>query len=229
MERLEQTARRLGADLFGSCDLEKVRGIRTVPEKLLCEFASAVSIGIALDSEAVDSISRGGPSPAYAAEYEKVNRALDETAAALVEALASEGRTALAIPASQTLDRHNELGALSHRAAARAAGLGWIGKSLLFVAPEFGPRVRLATVLTNLEALNRPEILPACGDCRECIDACPAGALSEQPGCPYPPEREPTLDTKACRQQCERFAASERIGAQVCGVCVRVCPAARWT
>ena len=42
-----------------------------------------------------------------------------------------------------------------HKTAATRAGLGWIGKTALFVSPEFGPAVRLATVFTDLELPGR--------------------------------------------------------------------------
>ena len=112
------------------------------------------------------------------------------------------------------------------RAVARAAGIGWIGKSLLLVTPEFGPRVRLATLLTDLEAPDCDEVEPDCGDCKECIEACPVGALREPADAAYPPPRGEVLDIEACRLQCERFAAQKALGADVCGVCIKVCPAA---
>ena len=37
----------------------------------------------------------------------------------------------------------------SHKMAAHLAGLGWIGKSCLLVTPQYGPRVRWTTVLTD--------------------------------------------------------------------------------
>lgn len=226
VEALEETARAFGADLFGICSLSGLQGIETVPEDLFAGFASAVGIGVALDSAAVDSISADGPSPAYAEEYRKANEKLDEIAGALAKALAAAGRKALAIPASQTLDQRRELGAISHRAAARAAGLGWIGKNLLLVTSRFGPRVRLVTILTDLSAPKSLEMEPGCGDCTACIDACPAKALSEPPRGAYPPVRGQVLDVAACRRQCEVFAQEEEIGAHVCGVCIKACPAA---
>ena len=41
-------------------------------------------------------------------------------------------------------------GNISHKAVARTEGIGWQGKSLLIVSPQYGPRIRLATVLTDM-------------------------------------------------------------------------------
>jgi epoxyqueuosine reductase QueG len=66
------------------------------------------------------------------------------------------------------------------------AGLGWIGRSRMFVSKDHGPRLRLKAVLTD-SALGEPgRIVPEemfaekkCAGCRECIEACPAGAIGE--------------------------------------------------
>jgi epoxyqueuosine reductase len=224
LRELEEIARRLGADLFGICDLAKLRGLQTVPEDLLHGFEAALSVGLALRSDAIESIS-DRPSPAYAKEYKRANRALDTMTQSLVSALAQQGRRGLAIPASETLDRRNHLGAISHRALARAAGLGWIGKSLLLITPQYGPRVRLATILCDLRAGEPAEMDALCGDCVACIDACPANALREPPQKTYPPRRSDVLDLEACRNQCKKLAPEEQAGVEICGVCVKVCPA----
>jgi epoxyqueuosine reductase len=66
------------------------------------------------------------------------------------------------------------------KAWAVMAGLGWIGKSRLFISKEHGPRLRLRGILTDI-ALgdSSAEILSDdnCGQCTECARACPAGAI----------------------------------------------------
>jgi epoxyqueuosine reductase len=61
------------------------------------------------------------------------------------------------------------------------AGLGWIGKSRMFVSKDHGPRLRLKAVLTDADIGQRYKVMPddTCGDCRECIEACPVGAIAE--------------------------------------------------
>ncbi|HTY90412.1 MAG TPA: epoxyqueuosine reductase [Methanocella sp.] len=59
-------------------------------------------------------------------------------------------------------------------------GLGWIGKSRMFVSKAYGPRLRLRGVLTSAEIGETHAVLPdeSCGECTECIRACPVGAIS---------------------------------------------------
>jgi epoxyqueuosine reductase QueG len=71
------------------------------------------------------------------------------------------------------------MGDLSHKHAARAAGLGVLGKNSLLITPQYGNRVHLVSVITDLDLEPDPlveeELCPP--NCRLCLDACPAGAL----------------------------------------------------
>lgn len=75
---------------------------------------------------------------------------------------------------------------ISVRIAAMACGLGEMGWSKVFLTPEFGPRVRIGTILTDAELEPDPLLEPGslCDRCMKCARACP-GAI------PKPGEREP--------------------------------------
>jgi len=64
---------------------------------------------------------------------------------------------------------------LAHRYAAVAAGLGEIGWHTSFMSPQYGPRQRVTSLLT--EAPLRPDPLyngsPLCDKCMECVKSCP--------------------------------------------------------
>lgn len=161
-----------------------------------------------------------GPTHAYLAEYHRLNAALDEATATLVTAIEEAGHAAVAVPATQSGGRKRR--PLPHKTAATRAGLGWIGKTALFVSSDLGPAVRLATVFTDLPlSVSRPIDSGACGECRRCVEACPAGAgrdVTWQAGMP----REELFDADACR----RHMARAHTGAlrDVCGICIAVCP-----
>ena len=111
-----------------------------------------------------------------------------------------------------------------HKTAAASAGLGWIGKTALFVSPQFGPAVRLATVFTDLDLPVGDAIAEGrCGDCRACVDACPAGCgrdVQWRAGM----ARDELFDAAACRRQMALF---DNIDAQICGICIAACPYTR--
>jgi len=68
---------------------------------------------------------------------------------------------------------------LSYKRLAQLAGFGNFGKNALIINPTFGPWIRLTPVLTNAEVTpNKPFDQDLCGDCENCIKACPVGALT---------------------------------------------------
>jgi epoxyqueuosine reductase len=171
---------------------------------------------------------RHGPTEDYLGEYLRLNAALDAATAALAATLRERGRQAVAVPATMpdaaVSPSGNGDAPFAHKTAATAAGLGWIGKTALFVSPEFGPAVRLATVFTDLELpVGEPITDGRCGACRACVDACPAGCgrdVAWKAGMP----RDQLFDASACRHQMAQFTAVEP---QICGICIAACPLAR--
>jgi epoxyqueuosine reductase len=70
-------------------------------------------------------------------------------------------------------------GLLSYKRLAQLAGFGNFGKNALIINPSFGPWIRLAQVLTDAEMTpDKPFDKDLCGDCENCIKACPVGALT---------------------------------------------------
>ena len=64
------------------------------------------------------------------------------------------------------------------KTSAIRCGLGSQGKNTLLITPNYGPRVRLVSVLTTAKlSLDAPFKGDLCGDCEKCVNACPTGAL----------------------------------------------------
>ena len=181
---------------------------------------NAVSMVFRLSDAVVNQIDTA-PTHTYFHHYRTMNAYMDSIMNQLVMALQERGYNAAAIPASQSIEGLS--GLFSHKKAAVRAGLGYIGKSCLFISRKFGPRVRLATVFTDapLETVCM-EQKSLCGDCDICSKACKAMAIKNvnfEGGM----TREDIYDAKACSDYMkDKFKHIGR-GA-VCGICMRVCP-----
>ena len=68
----------------------------------------------------------------------------------MTSAIQDLGYQAIPIAASQIVDWKTQKAYLSHKHVARAAGLGWIGRNNLLVNEQFGSRIRLVTILTEI-------------------------------------------------------------------------------
>lgn len=220
----------LGAFRLGVADLAPLADLPTRPVGLLSPYRRGIALAVRLDDGIVDGLlparnpHPGQPTPAYAHLYAAANHRLDEMAAHLVRFLEGRRFRAEAIPASQTLA--GQAGALAHKAIARQAGLGWIGRHLLLIVPGAGPRVRLATVLTDCPLPAGEPMAGDCGRCRACLEACPVEALHFVPYQDYP-ERPVALDVDRCAAYVEGFRHRPAVGQPVCGICLAVCPAGR--
>ena len=132
---------------------------------------------------------------------------------------------AIATPATRyKVDWETLTAPFPHKTAATRAGLGWVGKSALLVTPDLGPALRLNTVLTDAPLVAGDPITQSrCGDCRACVEACPAGAIKGEHWYTGRPRSE-LLDAHACNQTCRGRAAARGIELGRCGICMAVCP-----
>lgn len=223
-QQLKGQAHRLGADLVGVADLKLLDGIDTTPIDLLAPYNRAVSIAVKLPTAVFEQLTHQ-PTPLYSQVYLQSNNLLDTIALRLCSWIETQGGSALPIPASLPLDLVNYTSNLSAKAVANAAGLGWQGKSLLIVTPEFGPRVRLATVLTDLPLIPDTPLKNRCGNCRSCTDACVAQAIRNVNVEYHYKSREEALDFGRCADKLvNEFKKLPLIEKPICGLCIKVCP-----
>jgi epoxyqueuosine reductase QueG len=118
---------------------------------------------------------------------------------------------------------------VSHKMVATRAGLGWIGKTDLLITKEFGPRLRLVSLLINQkpEGDYHPIDKSRCGKCTICVDKCPAKASN---GLLWNINihRDTFFDAHKCRNKCGELAKQKlNVDIRICGICVSVCPIAR--
>ena len=78
-------------------------------------------------------------------------------------------------------DMEKLLSILPYKTIATKSGLGWIGRSALFVTPEYGSMVTLGGILTDMPLeFGTPITDSQCDDCENCQKACPVGAINPQ-------------------------------------------------
>lgn len=116
-----------------------------------------------------------------------------------------------------------DTGPIADRSAAIRAGLGSRGKNTCVHVPNYGSWVVLGALLTDLELdPDPPAQLDVCGECDECMKACPTGAICE----PY------TVDVKICLSQVTQMKGliprelRGKLGTRIygCDACQSACP-----
>jgi hypothetical protein len=162
----------------------------------------------------------------YQSHHPEIDALLENIQGKLVRFLRRFGYRYLAIPPDSHRMSRRFIARLyplfPHKTAATCAGLGWIGRNGLLIHPDYGPRLSWATVLTDapLEPAKAPVTRSACGSCRRCVGACPAGAISGRMWNRIG-KNEPLIDVDACERQQERNFG--RTGYYLCGLCVIAC------
>jgi epoxyqueuosine reductase len=146
-----------------------------------------------------------------------------------VRFLKSRGYRTLAIPPDSDRGKGTFVSKLyslfNHKMAATSAGLGWIGKNGLLISPDYGPRLSLASVLTDAPlAPDKPVEHSLCGSCTLCMTYCPSQAITGSEWSRSSPFVE-LVKLSACRSH----KATKRVtdGKPNCGLCINICPYGR--
>lgn len=184
-------------------------------------FENAITLVVKLSPAIIEEIVQE-PTHTYFNHYRTVNAFIDRCLLKAGLMLQREGYRYITVAASQSVNiRGNPFNSMySHKKAAVASGLGFIGKNALFIHKEFGPAVRLGTIFTDCN-LNGSQCEPVClcGECLICVRACPAMALTGR----GEPEKGDMIDRRACSDYMkEKFMHIGR--GSVCGICISSCP-----
>ena len=224
-EELKIFSKSLGIDLLGVADITNASDfIRMQGGEHIGSFPKAVSIGMRLVDDVVDELFRHeDPSTifTYRGLYDSVNANLNRAALLIAKKIQEAGFKAYLISAAQTVNERKLEGSFSNKLAANLAGLGWIGKSCLLITPDYGPRLRLATILTDAPMEAGTPLSVRCGDCKKCVDVCPVKAFTEVSFKPSEP-RDMRFRAHLCRDYMDK--RTQTLGEGLCGLCVYICP-----
>jgi epoxyqueuosine reductase len=206
-----------GADLFGVAKIDKAKEDFVLSQELLEKFDKAVCLGVRLSASVLAEISLA-PTKLYFHHYRTVNALLDQMALKTANFIQQKGFLSLPVPASQILDWQNQTAHLSHKQIGHLAGLGWMGRNNLLVNEKLGSQFRLVTILTNMSLTTDKPLKEDCGDCRFCVNICPAGAIKENPS---------DFDHIKCFEKLKEFQKQRLVDQYICGVCVHACQGER--
>lgn len=198
-------------------------------------YSFGISIGKRLDNSVVDLV-KNGPTVDYYNHYREINNDLQVVSNSITDELRKNGINCVGIVPTFILSSNEFKPYLkklrykvSHKMIATRAGLGWIGKTDLFISTKFGPRLRLVSIL--VESIPKIKVKPIdesrCGSCNICVKMCPAKASN---GIPWniSTDRDEFFNAHKCREKCHEFGMQifkRDVG--ICGICVAVCPIGR--
>lgn len=175
------------SELISELDVRGVNFVKVVDVSMLPAnqnqgYGIALLIGIALSQGYISRLSKENITDNF--EFSQKEQMADELAEWIADFITTKGYKAYAqservLLADGFYNETTKRSLLPHKTIALLAGLGWIGKNNLLVTPEYGSAVCISTVLTNapLPAENKQVIMPECGKCTVCKDACQVEAL----------------------------------------------------
>jgi epoxyqueuosine reductase len=211
--------------IYGFADLKGLTG-----EKF-AGYTYGISIGRKLKDSIIDQIITG-PTREYYLYYKQINKELATISQKIARELNSQNIESKEIEPTITTKDTDSIYLktlktdISHKMVATRAGLGWIGKTDLFISKKIGPRLRLVSILlkTPVTPRSKPINKSLCGSCNLCVEICPAQAATGKLW-DITVEREDFFDPWKCRAQCAAYGR-EKIGmdARICGICVAICP-----
>jgi len=212
---LKKYAAKLDLCLFGVADISSIKNEFLIAAKILKNLDRAISLGARVSQGILEEIEEH-PTRLYFHHYRMLNNFLDHAALRLSNLIQRKGFLAIPIPASQIVDWQNQKAHLSHKKIGFLGGLGWIGRNNLLVNKKLGSQFRLVSILTDMPLKIDKPTKESCGNCFRCMEACPVGAIKEDPK---------DFQHLKCFEKLKEFQRQKFVDQYICGICVRVCGA----
>jgi len=220
-EHIREKAFELGAELVGFAPVSRWREEGGLPEqyhpdRIWHKARTVISLALPVWLPVVET----QPSAWGRDQYGIVNSLLDEIAYRLAAFLNRCGIASINIGR----DGYGDIDALirkpaaafSHVWAAHYAGIGKVGWNHTLLTRQYGPRVRLVSLLSSIETEGDPLIdEELCLRCFLCREICPVDAFSGRK------ETYAAMDRVTCATNSKRLRSSFR---NPCGFCIKVCP-----
>ncbi len=224
-QRIKREAKKLGMNLVGFANVERWDEYRETapayyPQSIWPWSKTVISMAVQIYLPMLETT----PSVVYSELYNTTNRYLDESAYRMANFLNREGFRAHFFPRDcygdiSVLVRKPEA-AFSHVLAGKYAGLGTIGMNHTLITEEYGPRIRLVSVITDAEvAPDRVKTEELCRKCGTCVRKCPMQVFTPRGG-----ELIADMDKYLCAQYHQKLKREFRYP---CGYCTAVCPVGR--
>jgi len=220
---LKRVAKVIGADLIGITELDKrwlythkfsAKTLSEKPQEIPDDLPNAIVIAQSMDRGLIETVPSALSGAATGLGY-SLDTVVLLTLTQYIRnlgyrAVASMNDSALAIP------------------LALNAGLGEYGRNGLLITKEYGPRVRLGKIFTDLPlAHDQPisfGVREFCEGCRKCADACPVKAISfDAPSAEVYNESNLVGVRKwsTNAESCFGFWVNQNSD---CSICIRTCP-----
>jgi epoxyqueuosine reductase QueG len=199
-------ARALGAELYGVASVEAYASAfpdKPQPTQFVAGARSVIVIGLpfepgtvatvlrpelsGLRAQATDQVGTGGGVQPVGAERfflgeenDMLNRELTYIAYHMAKSLRQHGWCAFYLPAAAQNPRFRTA-PFYHMPAMYLAGMGTLGLNCSILTPQFGPRVKVTSIITDCPLpTGEPLAEEMCTRCRLCVKNCPIGAIDGQ-------------------------------------------------
>lgn len=199
---LESYARSLGVELYGVAsadDYKQAFPDKPAPSKFLDGAQSIIIIGYpfepgtvatvlrpelaGLRGQAADQVGTSGVQAVGAERFflgeedAMLSRELSQSSYRIAKFLRQHGYQSFYLPVAKQNTRFRTA-PFYHMPAMYLAGLGTLGLNCSILTPEFGPRVKVTSIITDCALpAGKPMREEMCTHCNLCVENCPIGAI----------------------------------------------------